>query len=194
MATDPKQGNQAISLINRAKATGNGTFLDDAVKLLQGQAREKLNAALLSFRRNHAKCYIFGGGSQDQRCRLCKAADLALGLSGHPDNALSPAPEPEPFSLTDFRPDWVQVWSVAEAERLLTAAGQAFKFAGSGWYTTKDEAILVLPLRGLQLEVDGTDTTDAHYRFYIWTVGKNLIMELFARLGSLPLRAQKEKA
>lgn len=55
----------------------------------------------------------------------------------------------------NFLPDWTHVWTAEEAEEQLSG----FKFSGPGWYLTKSDSILVLPMRGgpgAELSVNNT--------------------------------------
>jgi hypothetical protein len=85
--------------------------------------------------------------------------------------------------MIEFRPDWVGIWSVEEAEKELTG----FKFAGPGFYHVAPDTMLVVPIeRKLEEIWHSALRPGEKFRFYIWNGGRPI--DVFNAIVNAPRR------
>ena len=100
--------------------------------------------------------------------------------------------------IVDFIPDWLRVWTAARAEKEL----KDFKFKGTGWYVTKTDTLLVVPVEPLKLLASVSRDADTiwlakshwapeqEFRFYVYN-GRNPSSS-FNALINAPVRIDEE--
>ena len=102
------------------------------------------------------------------------------------------------MQAVEFVPDWQRVWTAAKAEKEL----KNFKFKGPGWYITKTDTLLVVPVEPFKVTVphpeDVTTTwlapkhwaPEQEFRFYVYN-GRNPSAS-FNALANAPVRIDEE--
>lgn len=86
----------------------------------------------------------------------------------------------------DFRPDWTETWTVRQAEHQLRFGN--FKFSGPGWYFSKTDSMLIVPIGRLGTETFTQKCTDGElFLFHCWN-NKNSVGQIFVAIATAPTR------